>query len=167
MLKRTARVVAESPVLRRIVAVVAGLLVLGLVVMTLQQVSAAMHPIPEGVDPFDPADAPAFDAYLEDMPPLSWFLVFFSELLGAFLGGLTAGWIARERPRLFSGIIVGLAVAGSVSNWLAFAHPVWFMAGQAVGYVAVFASLRRVLAGVTESIPGGSSTPDRRTTPPR
>ena len=166
MLERIVGVVAESPLLRRIVAVVAGLLVLGLVVMTLQQASAVVYPLPEGVDPFDPADAPAFDAYLEDMPALSWVLVFLSELLGAFFGGLTAGWIAWERPKLFSGIIVGLAVAGSVSNWLAFAHPVWFMAGQAVGYVVVVASVWRLLDGFTASIPGKSSGPGRRTPPP-
>lgn len=144
MVQRIARFIAESPVLRRIVALVAGVLVLGLVVLTLQEASAALHPLPEGVDPFDPADAESFEAYLEGMPPLSWALVFFSELLGALFGGLTAGWIADRRPRLFGGIIVGLAVLGSVMNWVAFSHPVWFMVGQLVGYALVLMTVTGV-----------------------
>lgn len=145
MVQRIARFIAESPVLRRIVALVAGVLVLALVVLTLQEASAALHPLPEGVDPFDPADAESFEAYLEGMPPLSWALVFFSELLGALFGGLTAGWIADGRPRLFGGIIVGLAVLGSVMNWVAFSHPVWFMVGQLVGYALVLMTVTGVL----------------------
>lgn len=145
MVQRIARFIAESPVLRRIVALVAGVLVLGLVVLTLQEASAALHPLPEGVDPFDPADAESFEAYLEGMPPLSWALVFFSELLGALFGGLTAGWVADRRPRLFGGIIVGLAVLGSVMNWVAFSHPVWFMVGQLVGYALVLMTVTGVL----------------------
>ncbi|MDX1646923.1 MAG: hypothetical protein R3304_07250 [Longimicrobiales bacterium] len=141
------RFLSESPALRRIVAVVAGLLVLGLVVMTLQQASASLHPMPEGLDPFDPADAQAFDEFLQGMPPLAWALVFSSELLGALFGGLTAGWIARDRHRIFSGVIVGLALVGSVTNWMAFPHPVWFIVGQLVGYplmlMAAWAMLRR------------------------
>lgn len=144
MVQRIARFIAESPVLRRIVALVAGVLVLGLVVLTLQEASAALHPLPEGVDPFDPADVESFEAYLEGMPPLSWALVFFSELLGALFGGLTAGWIADRRPRLFGGIIVGLAVLGSVMNWVAFSHPVWFMVGQLVGYALVLMTVTGV-----------------------
>lgn len=144
MVQRIARFIAESPVLRRIVALVADVLVLGLVVLTLQEASAALHPLPEGVDPFDPADAESFEAYLEGMPPLSWALVFFSELLGALFGGLTAGWIADRRPRLFGGIIVGLAVLGSVMNWVAFSHPVWFMVGQLVGYALVLMTVTGV-----------------------
>ncbi len=101
--------------------------------------------MPEGVDPFDPADAESFEAYLESMPPVSWALVFFSELLGALFGGLTAGWIADRRPRIFAGLIVGLAVLGSVMNWVAFSHPVWFMVGQLVGYAVVFMTVTGVL----------------------
>lgn len=145
MVQKIARFIAESPVLRRIVALVAGVLVLGLVVLTLQEASAALHPLPEGVDPFDPADAESFEAYLESMPPVSWALVFFSELLGALFGGLTAGWIADRRPRLFAGLIVGLAVLGSVMNWVAFSHPVSFMVGQLVGYAVVSMTVTGVL----------------------
>lgn len=122
---------------RKIVALVAGVLVLGLVVMTLQQVSSAIHPLPEGLDPFDPGDAEAFGEHLAAMPPGAWAVAFLSELVGAFFGGLAAGWIARDRARLFSGIIVGLAFVASTANWLAFDHPLWFIVGQLMGYPLV------------------------------
>ena len=145
---------------RKIVALVAGVLVLGLVVMTLQQVSSAIHPLPEGLDPFDPGDAEAFAEHLASMPPGAWAVAFLSELLGAFFGGMAAGWIARDRARLFSGIIVGLAFVASTSNWLAFDHPLWFIAGQLVGYPLVLTAAWFLLEshhGPRDESPDGGS----------
>ena len=59
---------------RKIGAVLLGVLTLGAVVMTLQQVSVALWPLPEGLDPFDPAQADAWSAYLESMPSAAWLL---------------------------------------------------------------------------------------------
>ena len=119
---------------RKIGAVVAGILVVGIVVLGLQSVAAALHPLPEGIDPMAEEDAEAFTAHLAAMPVISWALAFASELVGAFLGGLTAGWIARDRARVFSGAIIGFALLASVTNWVSFEHPMWFIVGQLVGY---------------------------------
>ncbi len=122
--------------LRKIGAIVAGLVVVGVVVMLLQQFAASMHPIPEGLDPFDPDQADAFREHMAAMPAGAWAIGFASELLGAFAGAFVAGKIAQG-TRWVSGLIVGLAMLGSVANWMAFEHPLWFMAGQLVAYPLV------------------------------
>lgn len=124
--------------MRKVGAVVAGMLVVFSVVTAIQLVSARLFPLPAGVSPFDPADAEAFAAYVRALPTAAWLLAFGSELLGALLGGLTAGWIARARSLWVSGTVVALAMAASVMNWWTFSHPVWFIAAELIGYALVF-----------------------------
>ena len=130
---------------RKIGAVVAGILVVGIVVMGLQAVSATLHPLPEGIDPMAEEDAEAFAAYLATLPVLGWALAFASELLGAFLGGLTAGWIARDRARVFGGAMIGFALLASVYNWMSFEHPTWFIVGQLIGYPVALVGVWTIL----------------------
>lgn len=132
---------------RRVASVVVGILVVGVVVGGLQLVSARLHPLPEGLDVFDPASADALAAHLETMPAISWAIAFGSELLGVFAGALAAGWIARDRARIVSGIVVGVGVLGSLNNWMSFEHPVWFVAGQLVLYPVVLMGVWAVLGG--------------------
>lgn len=119
---------------RNIGALVAGVLTLGLVVITLQQISAMLHPLPEGLDPFAPENAEAFRAHMSEMPPAAWIVAMLSEVLGALAGAFVAAWIGRSAPRAVSGAVVGLAVLGSVANWSSFPHPTWFVVGQLVLY---------------------------------
>ncbi len=130
---------------RNIGAVLAGILVVFVVVAGLQYAGLMFYPPPEGLDAFDPADAEAFADYLADMPLTSWVWVFASEVLGAFLGALAAGRIAGSHRSWFAAGIVALAVAGSISNWVSFSHPTWFMVGQPVAYLLVFLAVGRLL----------------------
>ena len=131
--------------IRKVAAIAAGILIVGLVVMTLQWVGSMLYPLPEGVDPMDPADRDAFLAHVSSMPLASWGLAFVSEVLGAFLGALAAGRIAQTHPTRFAGVIVGVALLGSIMNWMSFPHPVWFIVGQLVAYLAAFMLASRLL----------------------
>lgn len=130
---------------RKIGAVVAGVLVVGVVVMTLQALGAVLYPMPEGLDPRDPAFRDALEEHIRGAPAATLLLAAASEVLGALLGGLTAGWIVRERKAAFAGAIFAVALAGSVLNWTSFAHPWWFIVGQLVAYPATFALTLRLL----------------------
>ena len=132
--------------LRKIAAVAAGLLTVGLVVSALQQVSSAIYPLPEGLVPTDPASSDALRDHLATMPPAAWAIAFLSELVGGFFGGLVAGWLASDSPRPFSGAIVGMALVFSSLNWFAFEHPLWFIVGQLVGYPLVLLGVWAILA---------------------
>ena len=133
--------------LRTIAAGVAGFVTLGMVVLALQSLSALVYPLPEGLNPMDPASADAFREHLEAMPPLAWAIGFGSELLGALAGALVAAGIQRQHVRPLSGVIVGLAFAGSVMNWMSFYHPTWFIVGQVIGYPLVLLAVWRLFGG--------------------
>ena len=124
--------------LRKVGAVLIGAVVVLCVVAALQFVSGALFPLPEGVTPFDPADAEAFASYVSSLPATAWLIAFASELLGAFLGALTAGVMARGGRAWVPGIVVLLALGASVANWGSFPHPGWFIIGQLIGYPVVF-----------------------------
>ena len=79
------------------------------------------------------------------------------ELLGAFLGALAAARISADWYRVPSGLIVGLATVGSLNNWATFDHPMWFMAGQLVGYPLVLMAVWVVARGWAEGGDGGAA----------
>jgi len=124
--------------IRNITGLVAGVLAVGLVVLALQWVGTRLHPLPEGLDPLDPEQQERFRQYMRGLPVSGWILAFLSELVGAFIGALVAGRIASSRRIWMAGAIVGVALAGSVSNWSSFPHPTPFIVGQIVGYPLVF-----------------------------
>ncbi|GMV05638.1 MAG: hypothetical protein AMXMBFR53_19150 [Gemmatimonadota bacterium] len=130
---------------RKIGAALAGLVVLGSVVLAVQWVGTLLYPLPPGIDPMDPGAREALNEHLGAMPAVGWLLPLGSELLGAFLGAWVAGRLAGGRPHALVAVVVGLALVGSVNNWLSFTHPVWFMAGQLVGYPLVYLGTVRVL----------------------
>lgn len=139
---------------RNIVAMVLGILVLGVVVAAIQTLSAVLFPLPAGLDPMGPDSAPALAEHASSLPAGAWAMAFGSELLGAFLGALVAGRVAGNHARWFAGGIVGLAFVGSLANWMAFPHPAWFMAGQAVAYPLIFLAVRPLIgrgSGDTEA----------------
>ena len=119
---------------RKVLAIPAGIAVLAVVVLLLQSLAASFHPLPEGLDPGSREDLQAFRDHMAEMPIVSWVLGFSSELIGGFLGALTAGFVARGHARIFSGVVIGLSFFGSVVNWTTFEHPFWFVVGQLIGY---------------------------------
>jgi hypothetical protein len=143
---------------RTAVGVVAGVVCLGVVVTLLQQISSVMHPLPAGLDPMDPADAGAFADYVAAMPAGAWIVAMMSEVLGAAIGGLVAGTIARDARRGASGAVVGLATVGSVMNWTAFPHPVSFIVAQIVLYPVALMSVWALLSSRTGDAAAGAES---------
>lgn len=129
---------------RTIGAVVVGVVVLGVVVITLQALSGALFPLPAGIDPMNPVASDGFEEHVATLPPTAWLLAWVSEVLGAFLGATAAARIAGPRAAIASGLIVLLALAGSIMNWTSFAHPIAFIVGQLVAYPVGFALALRL-----------------------
>ncbi len=123
---------------RNIGAVLAGILVIFVVVGGIQYATSLLYPLPEGLDPFDPANAEALGEHMSSMPVSAWLLAFASEIVGVFLGALAAGSIARDHKAMFVGALVVVGLAGSISNWVSFRHPMWFIIGQLIAYPLVF-----------------------------
>lgn len=131
--------------LRKIGGVLAGVVVVGVVVATIQWVGGMLYPLPEGLNPNDPAQADALADHVAGMPTGAWALAFLSELIGGFCGALVAAKIATGSERMVAGFVVAVALVFSVMNWVAFAHPMWFIVGQLVGYPLVLMAAWKAL----------------------
>src|SRR6056297_1793340 len=82
---KRSRPMVEETMWRNVLAIPAGLVVMGVTVMGLQWVGSSISPLPLGVDPMDPADAEAFAEHLASLPLITWVIAFLSELVGALL----------------------------------------------------------------------------------
>ncbi len=131
--------------LRRIAAIVAGLLVLALVVSLVQRAVGVMHPLPDGTDPG--SGSVDFQAWVAHLPPAAWVLGFCSEIGGALLGAFTAGFIVRDGRRGVASVVVAASLAASMLKWNTFAHPAWFIVGQLVAYPLVLLAAFAALGG--------------------
>ncbi|HET6565021.1 MAG TPA: hypothetical protein VFG52_06365 [Xanthomonadales bacterium] len=109
--------------LRKISAVLLGLVVAFVTVMVVEWVSHQVYPPPPGLDFKDPEQVRLFVASL----PLGAFLaILLGWLLGTITGGLTACYVAREKPVVFASIIGTVMLAATVTNLALIPHPTWF-----------------------------------------
>jgi hypothetical protein len=130
---------------RSIVAVLLGLVVAVVVIMTIEMINSQIYRPPPGFDFADPA---AMRTYVQQLPLTALLIV----VLGWALGALMGGWMAAKRaPRapLAHAMIVALGlVAATVMNLTSLPHPTWMWAlgplGQTVG---AFAGARLAVGG--------------------
>ena len=108
--------------LRDLVAVVLGLLAGMSVNMTLVLLALFLHPMPEGVD-F--SDTEAMPAYFASIPATVFVIILGAHLGQAFVGGLVAALISRNRPRSMALVIGVLSLIGGVINLIDLPHPPW------------------------------------------
>ncbi len=111
-----------NPILRNILAVVAGWIGGSIVNMGLIKMSHILLPI-EGVDPND------MNALAEVMPTLEpkYFLFpFLAHALGTLIGAIIAGLIAANNKMKFSLAIGGLFLLGGIAVNYMLPGPTWF-----------------------------------------
>jgi hypothetical protein len=110
--------------LRRILSVLAGMVVAFFCVTLVEAVSARIYPLPAGVDVSD--ERSLRDA-MAHIPTGAILLVLAGWALGSLAGGLTAGRIARAlRPALIVGVLL---LAVGLLNLRMIPHPVWVWVG--------------------------------------
>jgi hypothetical protein len=117
-------------VLRRIGAVVAGLVVAFVLVQAAEMGVHAMYPFPAGMNERDMTQIKAFVATL---PTQAFALVLAGWLLGTLAGTFIAAKIGRSRvPAYIAG---ALLLCAGVANSILIPQPVWFSAVSFVTYV--------------------------------
>jgi hypothetical protein len=107
---------------RSVLAVIAGILVGGIVVGLCEVPGFLLHPPPAG---FDSKDAEQLKAHFARAPLAAHIGVAVAWTLGSLVGSLLAAWIAR-RAFFTHGMIVACAfLAAVVLNLRSFPHPTW------------------------------------------
>ena len=109
--------------LRKISAVLLGVLAAFATVTLVEWLGHQVYPLPPGLDFNNPEQVRLFTSNL----PLGAFLfVLLGWLLGTLCGGLTACYVAREKPLVFASIIGAVMLAATIANLAMIPHPTWF-----------------------------------------
>lgn len=114
-----------APLLRNILAVVAGVLVGGAVNMALISISGSVIPLPEEVDP---SDAESLKANIHLFEPRHFLMPFLAHALGTLAGAWLAARLAASRALGLALGIGFLYLLGGVAAASMIPAPGWFLA---------------------------------------
>jgi hypothetical protein len=112
-------------ILRNVLAVLAGMLLGGVVNMTLVMVGPRVVPSPAGVDM---ADAASLAAGIHLLEPRHFLFPFLAHALGTWVGALTASLIAATRGPVPAWVLGGINLAGGILASTMIPAPGWFIA---------------------------------------
>ena len=112
-----------SPILRSILAVVAGLVAGSVVNMGLIMIGGAVVPAPEGADV---TTMEGLKASMHLFQPKNFVFPFLAHALGTLAGALAAAAIAGKNKMKFALGIAVFFLAGGVYNVFVLPSPVWF-----------------------------------------
>lgn len=112
-----------NPIVRNILAVVAGLFLGGAVNMGIISISGSIIPPPEGADITTPE---GLKASIHLFEPRHFLMPFLAHALGTFVGALIAALIAANRKMLFAMIIGIVTMVGGIAAVSMIPAPMWF-----------------------------------------
>lgn len=112
-----------NPVLRNIIAVIAGI-ILGMIVnMGIIMISGSIIPPPEGVDP---SNMESLKANMHLFSPRHFIFPFLAHSLGTFVGALVAAKIAANHKFRFALAIGIFFLLGGIASVFMLPSPLWF-----------------------------------------
>ena len=114
-------------------AVVFGIVVTVDLIIAIEALGHAVYPMPDGLDL---TDREVLKASVMDAPIAALLLVLGAWLVATLVGGLLACFIAKESPLVYSAIIGGLVLMGTVINLSSIPHPLWFSITSVLAIIA-------------------------------
>ncbi len=114
-----------NPIIKNILAVVAGIISGSAINMGIITISGSVIPPPEG------ADVTTMEGLIASMPlfqPKHFIMPFLAHALGTLAGALIAGMIAANNKMKFAFGIAGFFLAGGIANAYMLPSPTWFIA---------------------------------------
>jgi len=112
-----------NPIVRNILAVVAGLVVGSTVNMGIIMISGSIIPPPEGVDN---TTMEGLKAGMHLFQPKHFIFPFLAHALGSFVGAFVATMIAATHKMKFALVIGVIFMAGGIANVIMLPSPTWF-----------------------------------------
>ena len=136
-----------NPIVRNILAVIAGVLLGSVVNMGLIQISGAVIPPPAGADM---TTAEGIKAALPLLEPKHFIFPFLAHALGTLVGAFRAAKIGATRRMMLAMIVGVLFLAGGIAATLMIPAPAWFMILDVVVAYLPMAYLGAMFAGATK-----------------
>lgn len=118
--------------LRKILAVVIGMLVGAMVVALIDMLGHTVYPFPEGLDMDDSA---AVAAYLAGAPLGAMLFVVLAWVMGSFVAGAVATLICNDGKSVYALICGVLLLIAGITTLLMIAHPTWMWIVSAFAYI--------------------------------
>lgn len=118
------------PIIKNILAVVAGVLLGSVVNMAIIMISGSIIPPPEGADVIT---MEGLKASMHLFQPRHFIFPFLAHALGTFTGALLAALIAANHKMKFAWGIGVFFLAGGIGNTLMLPSPTWFTVLDLVG----------------------------------
>ena len=119
-----------NPIIKNILAVVAGILAGSAVNMGIIMISGHIIPPPDGADL---TTTEGLKAAMPLMQPKHFLFPFLAHALGTFAGALLAGFIAATRKMSLALAIGFVFLAGGIINVLMLPSPLWFTIADLAG----------------------------------
>ena len=119
-----------SPILKNILAIIAGILIGSIVNMTIVTVGPMVIPPPDGVDML------AMDQFAENLKllkPVNFIAPWLAHALGTFVGALITATVAASHKMKFALGIGVFFLIGGITAISMFGGPAWFIALDLIG----------------------------------
>lgn len=118
-----------NPILKNILAVIAGIIVGSIVNMSLIIVSGKIIPPPNGIDVTTEA---GLKAAMHLMEPKHFLFPFLAHALGTLVGAFITAFLAANNKLIFALAIGCLFLFGGISMILSLTAPMWFNLTDAI-----------------------------------
>ena len=112
-----------NPVLRNVLAVIAGAFIGSFVNMGIIMLSGSVVPLPEGVDP---ASAESIKANIHLFESKHFIMPFLAHAIGTLVGAFIAAKISGTHQMRVALIVGVLFLIGGILNVIALSAPMWF-----------------------------------------
>ena len=112
-----------NPILRNVLAIVAGIILGSIVNMAVIMLSSSVIPPPEGVNP---SDMGSLKASMHLFEPKHFLMPFLAHAFGTLVGAFVAGLIAINHRLKISLAIGFFFILGGITNILLLPSPLWF-----------------------------------------
>lgn len=119
-----------NPIIKNILAVIAGIVIGSVVNMGIIMMSSSIIPPPTGVDP---SDMESLKANMHLFEFRHFIMPFLAHALGTLVGALVAFLIAANRKMTFALVIGVFFLLGGIVNVFMLPSPVWFIIVDLVG----------------------------------
>ena len=120
-----------NPVIRSILAVVAGMLSAFVVIALVQMIGVRIYP---PAHPIDPTNIESMKAVMAQIPLAALLFVLLSYTAGSVVGGWVAARFAPKDRMMHAMFVAALLFGAGLMNLMTIPHPAWFWVASSVLY---------------------------------